>query len=91
MFALFISQLVHIFQIKLAFSSYASKGNMGSFIFLLLARPLPKGWWGRFKYSEDAGYNDLVTAVRLDSLLGLVCKVAPESVRIGGSGRVNRL
>jgi len=90
MFALFISQLVHIFQIKLAFSSYPFKGNMGSFIFLLLARPLPRGW-GRFKYSEDAGYNDLVTAVRLDSLLGLVCKVAPESGRTGGSGRVNRL
>jgi len=67
MFALFISQLVHIFQIKLAFSSYAFKGNMGSFISLLLVRPLPKGGWVRFKYSEDAGYNDLVTAEWLDS------------------------
>jgi len=52
-------------------------------------RPLPRGWV-RFKYSEDIEYNDLVTAVRLDGLLGLVCKVTPESGRIGGSGRVNR-
>jgi len=26
-----------------------------------------KGRWVRFKYSEDAEYNDLVTAVRLDN------------------------
>jgi len=45
-----------------------------SFISQLLARPLPKGrgyarggGWVRFKYSEDAEYNDLVTAVRLDN------------------------
>ena len=60
------------------------------FSFLLLVRPLPKGWWGRFKYSENAEYNDLVTAEWLDSLLGLVCKVTPDSERIGGSDRVNR-
>jgi len=31
------------------------------------------GGWGRFKYSEGKRYNDdLVTAVRLDNLLGLV-------------------
>jgi len=38
---------------------------MGSFIFLLLARALPRGEWRRFKYSEDAEYNDLITAVRV--------------------------
>jgi len=46
-----------------------------SFIFPLLARPLPKGrGYARggereiFKYSEGKRYNDdLVTAVRLDS------------------------
>ena len=61
----------------------------------MLARLLPTGSgyarggeWRRFKYSEDAEYNGLITAVRLDSLLGLVCKVAPDSVRIGGSGCV---
>jgi len=38
----------------------------GGFIFLLLARPLPRGWV-MFKYSEDTEYKDLVTAEWLDS------------------------
>ncbi|GEM_PF-7132452 len=42
------------------------------FIFLLLARVLPKGWV-RFKYFEDAEYNNLVTTEWLDSPLGLAC------------------
>ena len=36
------------------------------FISLLLARPLPRGR-GRFKYSEDAGYKDFITAEWLDN------------------------
>ena len=55
----------------------------------MLVRPLPRGEWRRFRYSEDIEYKDLVTAVRLDNLLGLVCKVVPDSRRIGGSGHVN--
>ena len=45
------------------------------FFYLPVACKTPferRGGWVRFKYSEDAEYNDLITAVRLDNLLGLV-------------------
>jgi len=76
------------------FGLYKGKANAGGYAFILSVvckTPSVRGGeWVRFKYSEDAENNNLVTAEWLDNLLGLVCKVAPESGRIGGSGRVNR-
>ena len=45
------------------------------FFYLPVACKTPferRGGWVRFKYSEDAEYNDPITAEWLDSLLGLV-------------------
>jgi len=45
---------------------------VATIIILLEAPSVRRGEWVRFKYSENAEYNDLVTAEWLDSLLGLV-------------------